>query len=526
MFTFFKNYDLKDLPQDLIAGITLGAVLIPIAMAFGELAGVGAVAGLKASIFPLLAYTIFTSSRLIIVGPEASTAALVGATILPLAAGDPNKALLMASTLALIVGIFLSIAGIFRLGFIANFIPKQVLVGFMTALGILIILEQLEKILGLQLSAGNPFSIIKELSFRLSELHLPTLATALFSMSLIYLFSTYLAWLPGQLVVMGLSILAVSFFHIDQYGIEVVGELPKAIPIFSIPTISWSEFLLLIPSGLSIAIIAFTDSILTAKTFADKNKVFFDPNQESIAIGLGNVVSGLSQGLSISVSASRTSLSEAIGSKTRLVGILAPLTLLLFVTSGGLSIIKYLPQAVLGSILIMSGWRLIEINEFKRFYVFRKQGFFIALATLLAVLSLGVLQGIFIAIVLSFTLVVYHFAQVPFTVIVKKSNLLVVNVGPAIFFANADAIRSNINKLINTQRPKIKYIFIDATPFVSMDLSAADMLQELQNELHSKEIILGFVGAQKHIKDLLKLTNMDQKLLLINKLEDINPIHS
>lgn len=434
MFMFLKNYSPKDLPQDLIAGITLGAVLIPIAMAFGELAGVGAVTGLKASIFPLLFYTFFSKSRLIVVGPEASTATLVGATVIPLAEGDPNKALLYASLLALIIGIFLSIAGICRLGFIANFIPKQVLVGFMTSLGIIIILEQLGKILGFQFSSQEPFSIVKELSFRLNESHLPTLATAIISISLIYLFTTYLAWFPGQLVVMGLSIVAVFYFHIDQYGVEIIGELPNAIPSFFIPLTSWGELMMLIPAGLSIAIIAFTDSILTARIFADKDKAIFDPNQESIAVGLGNLASAFSQGLPISVSASRTSLSEAIGSKTHLVGIIAPLTILLFIITGGLSLIKYLPKAVLGSILIMSGLRLIEINEFKRFYAFRKQGFFISLTTLLAVLSLGVLEGVFIAIVLSFTLVVYHLAQVPLKVMVSKSNLLVINIGPGIFF--------------------------------------------------------------------------------------------
>lgn len=356
----------------------------------------------------------------------------------------------------------------------------------------------------MHITADDPYLILKEISFHLTELHLPTLLTALLSIVIIYLFSTYLAWFPGQLVIMGLSIIAVVFFHIDHYGVETVGELPDAVPSFFIPLISWSEFFQLIPAGLSIAIIAFTDSILTARMFADKNKASFDPNQESLAIGFGNLVSGLSQGLSISVSASRTSLAEAIGSKTRLVGIIAPLAILVFVASGGLFIIKYLPKAVLGSILIMAGWRLIEINEFKKFYHFRKQGFYIALATLIAVLSLGVLEGVFIAVVLSFTLVVYHLAQVPVKALAKKSNVLVIHVGPGIFFANADAIRSRINQLINTEHPEIKSCLIDASSFINIDLAAVEMLGELYKELGSKGIILGFLGAKDPIKDLLK----------------------
>ncbi len=508
--------------KDLIAGITLGVVLIPIAMAFGELAGVGAVAGLKASILPLIAYSLFSSSKLIIIGPEASTAALVGATIAPLALGDPDKAVVFASILALLTGLFLLVAKFARLGFIANYIPKQVLIGFLTALGIMIIIEQLSQILGLSISADTPFAKLQELFAHINEIHLPTLLVALGSLVIISLFSKFIPWLPGQIVVMILGVALVEFFHIDRLGIQTLGKLPEANLHFSFPKISWSEFTILIPGALSIAIIAFTDSILTARVFAEKNKSELDPNQESLALSLGNLASALTQTMPVSVSASRTSIAESLGAKTRLVGIVAPLIILLFIYFRGLEQIQYLPKAILGSILIIAGWNLIELTAFLKFYKFHKRGFAVALLTLFAVLSVGVLEGVFIAVVFAFTLVVYYLAKDQTSIINTEPGILVIHVGSSIFFANSHTIHTVIRKLI---KPESKYVLIDATSIFAIDYAGAEMLAELQTELAEQNITLGMIHVKDSIKDSLNRMENKSNLLIINNLNEIKQIN-
>lgn len=528
---FFKTYDRKYLRQDLIAGVTLGAVLIPIGLAFGELAGVSAVTGLKASIIPLLIYTLFSSSRLIIVGPDASTAALVGAAITPLAGGDLEKATTLAAVFALLVGLFLIIGGISKLGLIADFIPKQVLVGFMSALGVMIIIGQLGKILGLTLLAADPLPTLMETVVHVTEAHLPTVLVAVLSIACIQCCLWWTPWLPGQIPVMIMGIAAVKWFGIDQFGIKTVGELSNALPSFSIPVISWHDFSKSIPSALSIALIALTDSILTARAFGAKSRTEVDANQEALALGLSNLAGGVTQTLPVAVSASRTSIAESAGAQSRLVGIIAPCFIMLFMLFNGASLLRDLPSAVLGAVLIMAGVRLIEIDEFVRFFNVRKKGFFIAFVTFCAVLTVGVLAGIFIAVMISCALVIQSLVTVPCVEITdervkvlegKEQDFLVLDIGPGIFFANANAIRNHIRKKVNAENRHVKSVLLDASIFVDIDLAAAEMLGELQEELQAKGMRLGLLGAKPHVKEMLEKSGVASKLLFYPSLAEMS----
>lgn len=522
---FFRDYRGVNLKDDLIAGIALGAVLIPIGLAFGELAGVGGITGLKAAIIPLIVYTLFTNSRMIIIGPDASTAALVGTALTPLAMGDSAMAITIAAAFALLVGLFFLIAGISRLGFIADFIPKPVLIGFMTALGFMIIIDQMSKISGIKILAHHPFPALYETFSRIPEMHIPTLIVAVISILIIKGCSKWTPSIPGPVVAMILGIIAVKYFALDQFGIKTIGELPSAIPSFSVPTVPWEKVSDTLSNALSIAIIAFTDSILTARVFAARNKTELDADAESIALGLSNIAGGFTQTLPVAVSATRTSIAEALGSKTRLVGIIAPIVIILFMYFDGAYFLSYMPRAVLGSILFMAGIRLIEYHEYLKYYRIRKLGLFISAVTFIGVLSVGILEGVFISIVISCFLVIESLINVP-SIVVREHTLKnlpflrMLNIGPGIFFANANTIKGNIRKIVEADKLPIRNIVIDGTSFINIDLAGAEMLDELQEEFGLKNIKLGLICSHREVIDLLEKTGVADDVKLFRSMSE------
>jgi SulP family sulfate permease len=523
--SFFKTYPLKNLKRDLIAGIALGAVLIPIGLAFGDLAGVGGIVGIKAAIIPLIIYSIFSSSRLIIIGPDASTAALVGSALVPLAQGDHEMAITIAAAFSLFVGLMFLIAGISRLGFIADFIPKPVLVGFMSALGIMIIIDQMGKVSGIKILAEQPMPALYETFLNIPEMHVPTIILAIISILIIRACSKWTPSIPGPVVAMVLGIIAVKNFGIDQYGIKIIGELPTAMPSLSWPIIPWEKLASTFSNSLSIAIIAFTDSILIARVFAARSKSEMDPDAESIALGLSNISGGLTQTLPVAISATRTSLAESLGAQTRLVGFIAPIVIILFMWFDGGNYLSYMPRAVLGAILVMAGVRLIEYSEFFKYYKIRKLGLVIAAITFIGVLSVGILEGVFISVVISFFLVINNLIKIPSKIIREHnirelSGMLMLNVGPGIFFANVNTIRNNIHEIINNEKTLVKYVIIDGISFINIDLAGAEMLGELQKELAAKDMKLGLICSNSEVNNLLINCGLSEDIRLFKNMSD------
>lgn len=528
---FFKQYNVTDLKSDIIAGLVFALVVIPLALANGELAGVGAITGLKASIFPLLIYALFSSSKIVVIGAVTSASILTGAAVEALNTGGADeKAFIFAALLSLLVGIFLIIGGISRIGYIADFVPKPILSGFLSGLGIIVITGQIGKTFGINIPASDNFlKTILSISSDLS-IHIPTLLVGIASLAILNFFSYFLKWIPGQLVVMIAAIISVKWFHIDSLGVKIIGEQKNALPYLAIPHVTLMEFLTLAYSALSIALLIFTNSLLISRAFASKQKTELDINKEVIALGLANLTGGFSQAMPVGLSASRTGVLLGLGARTRLANMITPIAIILFLLMGGIYYIQYLPKAVLGAILIMAGLQIIEFKEIKNFYRIRKQAFIVSFVTLIGVLCLGILEGVFVAVVMSFALVIHYLMTVPCKVLkeeliypyVEREELLLLHVGPGIFFANANKIRSNIKMILLKESPKVKYVILDALTFINIDYTGLEMLEQLDGELRLEGKTLGLMGPKPEIIDTIERYGITKNLLIFSSLEEFD----
>ena len=349
--SWMRAYQRPDLRHDLLAGVTLAAVILPIAMAYGQLAGLPPIAGVYASITPLLMYALFGPSRLLVIGPDTSTAALVAAAILPLAAGDSAHAMALAAGLAMLVGAFSLLASVTRLGFVADFLSKPILVGYINGLALSVIAGQLSKLFGVPITSGDFFRQIAELVTKLPQTNLATLAIGVSVLAFIVVLRRVAPRVPGPLIaVVGATVVA-SVFQLDALGVATIGYIPPGLPKPGIPPVSLSELVNMLPDALGITLLTFSDTILNARTFAARNGYTVDANQELVGLGAGNIAAGLTQGFAVSGSGTRTAVNEGAGGRTQLAGVTAAvgLGLILLFLTGPLS---RFPVAALGGALI------------------------------------------------------------------------------------------------------------------------------------------------------------------------------
>ena len=316
------TYKASFLPRDLAAGLTLGAVMVPVGLAYGELAGLP-LAGLYGSMLPLLAYALFGSSRQLIVGPDTAMAALVAVVVVPLAPGDPGRLALLAAGLGVMVGLLCLLGGVLRLGFIANFLSKPVIVGFMHGLALVIVVAQLPKVLGLKSDGETTLEQVVSLLHRLADTNFISLAIGAGTFATILLCRRFTPRVPGAVLALAASGLAVVLLGLDKQGVAVVGRIPTGLPGLSLPVPTLADFEALLPVAFVAALLSFSDTVVTARAFAARNRYRIDPNQELLAIGAANLVSGLSQGLPISASDSRTAVAEAAGGRTQVTSAIA-----------------------------------------------------------------------------------------------------------------------------------------------------------------------------------------------------------
>ncbi|MDP2377343.1 SulP family inorganic anion transporter, partial [Reyranella sp.] len=359
-----RDYKSAFLPHDLAAGLTLGAVMVPVGLAYGELAGLP-LAGLYGSMLPLLAYALFGSSRQLVVGPDTAMAAIVAVAVAPLAMGDPTRLALMAAGLGVMVGVLCLLAGVLRLGFVADFLSKPVIVGFMHGLALVIIGAQLPKVLGIRSEGETTLEQFASIAARVGDTNLVALAIGGASFAVILLCRRFVPRVPGAVLALVGSILAVVWFGLDKQGLAVVGKIPPGLPALSPPLLSLADFEDLLPVALVAALLSFSDTMITARGFAARNRYRIDGNQELLGIGMANLVSGLSQGLPISASDTRTAVAEAAGGRTQVACVIAA-AVVAGVTLWLAGLLFWLPQAALGGILIASAWGLCAFGDFAR----------------------------------------------------------------------------------------------------------------------------------------------------------------
>ena len=537
--SLLRGYQGTWLRPDLIAGATIFAVVVPQGLAYGELAGMIPVAGLYAAIAGMVAYAVFGGSRQLSVGPESGAAIIVATSLAPFAAGDdPARYAALAGLLALMVGAILIVGGIARIGFMADFLSKPVLAGYIIGAALIVIGSQLGKVFGLSIESENFFGQIAEVVTHLSDAHGLTMVVSALLIVLLLLLKRFLPRVPGALVAVVVATAASVAFGLEARGMAVIGDIAPGLPVPTIPSIALRDIASLVAPAFSLALIVFADGILTARVFAAKHGYEVDANGELIGLGAANVAAGLLQAFPVAASQSRTVVVDSAGGRSQMVGLVATalvIVFLLFLTP----LLEPMPLAALGAIIVVAALGLIDIEPIRDLYRVRRLEFALAIATLLSVLAIGILQGILVAVVLSLVYVISRISR-PHTAVLgtvegvdgfheitrgeidrRGSNqaspgILVYRFDGPLFFANAAFLQDEIRELVASADPPLEFVVIDAEAIGDIDVTAAAMLSDLLKELSTAGITLGLARTDRPVREMLSRTGFLQRLGIEN----------
>ncbi len=507
-------------PRDIIAGLILTALLVPQGMAYAELAGLPPITGLYTSILCLAGYAIFGPSKILVLGPDSSLGPMIAATILPLlgANGDPERAIALASMLALLVGAFMVAGGVAKLGFVADLLSKPTMIGYMNGLALTILVGQLPKLFGFSVDANGFIDEVRQFLHGLvhGETVPAALAVGLFGLAVIGILQRVMPKVPGVLVAVILSIIAANLFHLAQHGVELVGTLPQGFPPFTLPGVELSDLPLLIGGAAGIALVALADTIATSSAFADRTGQEVDGSQEMVGIGAANIAAGLFQGFPVSTSGSRTAVAEQAGAKTQVTGLVGAvaITLMLVLVPG---LLRNLPQPTLAAVVIAASLSLADLPGTIRLWQQRRSEFAVSTAAFLGVVLFGVLPGIAIAVAVSVA-VAFRRVWWPYQTVLGRvrdlpgyhdlrsypdaealPGLVVFRFDAPLFFANARTFREQIRKLASAEPPPT-WIIVAAEPITDVDTTAADMLEELDEALNARGTSLVFAEMKDPVR--------------------------
>ncbi|HET9110132.1 MAG TPA: sulfate permease [Ktedonobacterales bacterium] len=524
---WMRHYDRSWLGSDVVAGITIAAVILPVAMAYGRLAGLPPVAGIYASMLPLIAYAFFGSSKRLILGPDASSAALVAAAVAPLANGSPSRYASLAAALAIETGLLCLIAGVARLGFIASFLSKPILVGYLNGLALTVIVSQAPAILGIHTSASGFFPEVGQILAEIRHTQPLTMAIGVGVLVVVWVLWRVAPGTPGPLFAVIGATLAVSIWRLDTLGVSTIGAIPTGLPSLTLPAVTASDMTHLLSDAVGIALLTFSDTVLNARAFSAGARL--NANQELISLGIANSAAGLSQGFPISASGTRTAVNEAAGGKTQLVSIIAALALalmLLFLT-GPLS---SFPTAALGAILIVAAVRLFDMGTFRALARTDWRELLIALVTLIGVLAVGLLEGIVLAIALSLLLLLARTVRPHDAVLgevegvdgfqdieefpqgVTVPGLLVYRFDGPLFFANADYFEHRVTELVDDQNGPVEWFLLDAEAITDIDTTAADIVENVRRDLAQRGILFVVARAKQPLRARLHRIGLFDKI--------------
>jgi len=519
-----RGYKSAWLIHDIIAGLVLTAILVPVGMAYASVSGLPAIYGLYATIIPLIAYAVFGPSRILILGPDSALAGLIAAAILPLAAGNTDKAIALAGMLAILAGSFCILAGLVKFGFITDLLSKPVRIGYLNGIALTVLIGQLPKILGFSVNGNNFLQETNNLMQGIAGGQINWMSCLIGFSCLIIILGcrNWFSRIPAVFITVAGATMISSLFNLSSsYGIAVVGPLPQGLPQFQIPSITFEELKSLFAAAFAIALVSFADMSTLSRTFALRAGQEVDSNQEIIALGAANMAAGLFQGFPVTSSASRTPVAESAGAKTQITGVVGALCIALLLIFAP-NLLRNLPQAVLGAVVICACISLVEVRALVRLYKLRREEFIFSLVCFLGVVSLGIIKGIFIAIGLALFSFIWR-AWHPYDAVLGhveglKSyhdisrhpearlipGLVLFRWNAPLFFANAETFRENVLHAIAEAPTPTKWVVVTAEPITDVDTTAADMLAELDNALHESGMDLFFAEMKGPVKDMLK----------------------
>jgi sulfate permease, SulP family len=525
----FRGYQREWLRGDVVAGVTVAAYLVPQVMAYATVAGLPPVVGLWAALVPLAAYAVLGSSRQLSVGPESTTALMTATALGPLAAGDPGRYAALAAAVALLVGAICFIGGMIRLGVLADLLSRPVLVGYMTGVAVIMIGSQLGKVTGVSVKGDEFVDQVRSFAAGLTGVHWPTIGLSAAVLLVLLVLGRVVPRIPGPLIAMLLATAAVAVFSLDRNGIKVIGEIPGGLPVPGLPGIPAAELTAMLIPAAGIAIVAFSDNVLTARTFAARHNQRVDANAELRALGVCNVGTGLLHGFPVSSSGSRTALGDALGSRTQLYSVVT-LVFVLVVMLAGRGVLSNFPMAALGALVVYAALRLVDVPEFKRLARFRRSELILAVATTASVLLFGVLYGVLVAIALSILDLLRRVAR-PHDAILgfvpgvagmhdlddypdadAVPGLVVYRYDAPLFFANAENFRERALAAVDDSPVPVEWFVLNAEANVEVDLTALDILDQLRSELASRGIVFAMARVKQDLRDALEAAGLVDKI--------------
>ena len=517
-----QQYRLDWLPKDLAAGLVLTSMLVPVGIAYAEASGVPGIYGLYATIIPLLAYALFGPSRILVLGPDSSLAALILAVVLPLSGGDPMRAITVASMMAVVSGVVCILAGLLRLGFITELLSKPIRYGYMNGIALVVLITQMPKLFGISIDGEGPLLDLWHLAEALAagKANWYSFAVGGGSLALILLLKPF-KQLPGILIVVILATVVVGFFDLNKFGVKVLGDLPQGLPSFVLPWLSGVDVATVVLGGCAVAIVSFADTSVLSRTYAARTKDQVDPNQEMVGLGAANLAAGLFQGFPISSSSSRTPVAEAAGSKTQLTGVVGALAVaaLLLVAP---QLMRYLPNSTLAAVVIAAVLGLFEFADLKRIFRIQRWEFWLSMACFAGVAVFGAIPGIGLAVGIAVIEYLWDGWRPHYAILGRAEGvrgfhdtkrypdarqvpgLVLFRWDAPLFFANAELFRECLLEAIEESPTTVRRVVVAAEPVTSIDVTSADMLGELCATLRERGIELHFAEMKDPVKDKFK----------------------
>ncbi|GEL21079.1 sodium-independent anion transporter [Pseudonocardia sulfidoxydans NBRC 16205] len=529
--------------RDVLAGLTVWAVLVPESLAYATIAGVSPVVGLYAAVPSLLIYALLGSSRHLVVAPMSATAALSAGTVALFAGGDAARYVALTTALAVVAGLVALLAGLLRLGFLSTFISEPVLKGFIIGLALTIIVGQVPALLGVDKGEGEFFGEAWHVLTELSTVNWPTAAVGLGSLAVVLVLRRTLPLVPGSLVVVALGIVAVAVLHLTDHGVEIVGPIESGLPALGLPDVGISDYLDLAGPAAGVVLVGFAEGLGAAKTYAARRGYTIDPNTELIGLGGANLGAGLASGMVVNGSLSKTAVNGGAGARSQLSGVVvAALTVVTLLLLTGL--FEQLPEATLAAVVIAAVIELVDLAALRRFRavwttrlgrIYRgaaRADFLAALATLVGVLLFDTLPGLLIGVVASMVLLLQHASRPNVPRLRRDSagswvdatgradgeedaDIAVVRIEGGLFFANADHVRQQLLAAAGTG---VHTVVIAGETIPTVDLTGAAMLEETATRLREEDVALVLAHPIGQVRDVLQTAGA-QALLVVDTVD-------
>jgi len=520
--TLFR-YESAWLSHDVVAGLVLATMLVPVGIAYAVASGLPGICGLYATIVPLLVYAVFGPSRILVLGPDSALAAVILGVVLPLSGGDPQRAIALGGMMALVSGVVLILAGLARLGFVTELLSKPIRYGYMNGIALTVIISQLPKLFGFSVKSTGPLRDLWAISEAIlaGRTNWVALAIGLGTLVTILLLRGNRR-VPGILVAVAGAVVLVGTFDLaKRHDVSILGPLPQGLPRFTLPWIVISDVAPVLIGGCAIAMVSFADTSVLSRAYAARTRTMVDPNQEMVGLGAANLAAGFFQGFPISSSSSRTPVAEAAGARTQVTGIVGAFAIaLLLLAAPGL--LRNLPNAALAAVVIASAIGLFEIADLRRIYRIQRWEFWLSIACFVGVAVFGAIPGIGLAIVIAVIEFLWDGWR-PYSAVLGRPagvegyhditrypeacqipGLVLFRWDAPLFFANAELFRERILAAVAEAPNPVRCVVVAAAPVTSVDVTAADALAELDDALLVQGIELRFAELKDPVKDKLR----------------------